>query len=153
LKKFRGQKRYYRNLELNADKFILDLSEDCWYDMWHTHIDWRGYSEISWKHHRLHIKILLEMFNKALNQLENYSKPYQIFIFIDFNNGSSDAIYFHTPSPQNKFPMKIDEIEWGIKPPIEFVDLIDLEKFQVGRLIKVDEKNYFIISKNHGVTI
>lgn len=44
MKKFRGKKRYFRNLEKEAslEAHDLDFSDASWFDFWHTHLDFYG---------------------------------------------------------------------------------------------------------------
>lgn len=39
LKKFRGKKRYFRNLWEEVNTFDLQLDPDDWFDFFHTHLD------------------------------------------------------------------------------------------------------------------
>ena len=68
MKKFRGQRRYYRSLASNFVHENLDF--DSWFDLWHTHIDWKGYGNLSWKHRKSHLEslfLLLKTLETKLN--------------------------------------------------------------------------------------
>lgn len=39
MKKFRGKKRYFRNLWEEVNTFDLQLDHDSWVYFWHTHLD------------------------------------------------------------------------------------------------------------------
>lgn len=58
----------------------------------------------------------------------SYSHPYQTWIYINKEDGSQDAIYFHTQNPHNsQFPLRFSDIKWGIEIPEFLKDLIDLK--------------------------
>lgn len=118
MKKFRGQSRYYKNLEKEVNIYRNYIKEDDeWYNMWHTHIDFRGYSNYSIKHHRKHILFLIELFQNILESAKHFNDLYQTWILINIEDGSQDAVYFHTQNPYIEFPVKFPEICWGIKIP------------------------------------
>ena len=153
MKKFRGQKRYYKQLESRVESFELDLNKDSWYNMWHTHFDWPGYSNLSWKHRHSHLIALKKVFDKSLQQLEGYQEPYQIFLFIDYYDGSADAIYFHTPNPYSNFPIKLEGIEWNVKPPQILKDLMDSKDLKIGFNLNESQKYYYVCSTKHGIDL
>ncbi|MFG3613892.1 hypothetical protein [Rummeliibacillus stabekisii] len=41
MKKFRGKRRYFRNLwrETKVNNYDLKIEKDSWFDLWHTHLD------------------------------------------------------------------------------------------------------------------
>ena len=82
VKKLRGKKRYYRNLYLRAALYNLRLTEDSWFDMWHTHLDWFGIGDQGLKPRKQHISALFELHTNLHHQLQAFSKPYQIWMTI-----------------------------------------------------------------------
>ena len=56
MKKQRGLKRYYNNLQTKNDDWsglnFID-PEKSWFDLWHTHFDWYGYGNHSFKKRKL----------------------------------------------------------------------------------------------------
>ena len=150
MKKFRGQKRYYRNLKRRVNTFRLDLDEGHWYDMWHTHIDWAGYSNLGIKHRRQHLELLFQLYRSVLNQVNEYSGRYQTWLIIQ-EDGSQDAAFFHTPNPNNEnFPIQFKEVKWGMVAPEIFRDLV-LNDLDIGLSENEQgEKYYFCRSPKHG---
>ncbi|MBF9237862.1 hypothetical protein I2I05_10695 [Hymenobacter sp. BT683] len=116
LKKHRGLKRYYKNLaiENDLDKFKwldLDNSETWRYD-WHLHFDWYGYGNNSFKRREPHLDKLFRHFNILIDRTKNIKSDFQLYsILLDFNS-SSDALFFHTPIPNNtQFLFKISDLQ------------------------------------------
>lgn len=71
LKKFRGKKRYFRNLWEEVNTFDLQLEHDSCVYFWHTHLDFFGVGKIR----REHIKafkdlIVLHQFDISYDQSE-----------------------------------------------------------------------------------
>lgn len=51
----RDLKKHYRGVKGDLRDFNIDLSEESWYRMWHTHIDWDGITAGSDKHRKIQI--------------------------------------------------------------------------------------------------
>lgn len=154
MKKLRGKKRYFGNLREEVNTCELNLDNDAWFDFWHTHLDFFGVGENSLKIRREHIKAHVALYNRLLKQLEEFEKPYQTWISIHEQDPISDAVYVHTPNPNdNYFPHKIEELAWNCKLPNTFKDLIDLHKFDVAYYKSEYEEVYFIQSKKQGIKL
>lgn len=128
MKRFRGQKRYYRNLARSAAEFSVDPE---WYHFDHTHVDWQGHGNISAKHRRSHFRAMLQMLENATRQLDSFGKPYQCFLMICPDAGD-DALYIHTPNPHSAFPFRLDDADWDVPAPFFLQGLVDTERFRVG---------------------
>src|SRR5262245_47114462 len=65
LKKLRGKKRYFRKALRRAESDIeiggISDSPDGWSNLWHAHVDWRGYGNRDSRLRRAHLRILLSM--------------------------------------------------------------------------------------------
>lgn len=135
MKKFRGKKRYFRNLkrEEKLDAYELDFTEGSWFDFWHTHLDWYGYGNLSLKIRKEHIKSQLILFNNLNEKLKEWGQPYQIWIELSHKDSSRDAVYVHTINPnEDNFPCKIPELNYEIKElPSFLLGIMDLNKFTV----------------------
>ena len=116
IKKHRGLKRYYKNLaiENDFDKITwLDfgnpstLKED-----WHLHLDWYGYGNDSFKRRKPHLDKLFRHFDILVDRTENWESDFQLYaILLDFHS-SSDALFFHTPNPNNsRFSFKVSDLQ------------------------------------------
>jgi hypothetical protein len=118
-KKFRGRRRYFRNLRRKAASFELALDASHWYDLWHHHFDWFGHGRFSVRHRREHLAALCVAFERALAQLAAADRPAQVFLSIaPERRAEHDAIYVHTPNPnRTPFPFVLDDVRWGITAP------------------------------------
>ncbi len=113
MKKFRGQKRYYRKLLHNDMEVYFSDLDFSWFNMFHYHPDHYGHGNLSWKHRSQHLKALIRQFNYLKARLSNTMTNYQIFCYIDVRDSSHDAIFMHTPNPnQDNFPFQISESEY-----------------------------------------
>lgn len=156
LKKFRGKKRYFRNLwqETVAEQYDLDFGKEGWFDLWHTHLDFYGLGNTSLKIRRTHIKAYIALHNSLLEKLETLGKPYQLWIELVDEDCSLDSVYIHTPNPnEDNFPLKIENINWNCPVPKYFKDLINLNEFHVGHYKRESNNCYLILSKNNVVTL
>jgi hypothetical protein len=116
IKKHRGLKRYYRNLALKTDFdkiawFNLGNS-DAWFDKWHLHFDWKGYGNGSFKKRKPHLDKLFRHFDLLADRAKEIKIGFQLYsVLLDFDS-SSDALYLHTPNPNNsQFPFKVADLQ------------------------------------------
>lgn len=154
-KKTRDLKRHYRDVESSVKDFNVDLSEEAWYRMWHTHLDWSGVTSISDKHRKIHILYYLKIFDKIKDLTESSERKFQTWIYLDGNDGSNDAVYFHTENPDGDFPYWLDKIEWEIESPKLLIGLLDLSEYRIGMLRGKSENvhSYIIQRKGLGLYI
>lgn len=147
MKKFRGKRRYFRNLQKEAatKHLRLDFGKASWFDIWHSHLDILGHGNRSIKIRREHIKAHIALYESLLKRLGNFEKPFQSWIEIDDQDAGSDAVYIHSPNPnEDNFPLKIANVNWLIELPTYFKDLIDPKKFEVGQY-RWESVTYFLI--------
>ncbi|CAM4030975.1 hypothetical protein [Lederbergia lenta] len=156
MKKFRGKKRYFRNIwqESTVEQYDLDFGKEGWFDFWHIHLDFYGYGNNSLKIRREHIKAHIALYNDLLEKLQTYEKTYQSWIELVEEDAGLDAVCIHTSTPnEDSFPFKIDSINWECKVPIKFKDLINLNEFNVGHYKWESNNSYIIQSQNKGIKL
>jgi hypothetical protein len=141
-KRTRDLKKHYRNIERELREFNIDMSEESWYQMWHTHLDWEGITTKSKKHRKIHILYYLKFLDKIDMQAKENKRNLQTWIYLSGDNGAYDAIYLHTQNPYSEFPIKFKNIDWDIEIPLIFTDLVDLSRFKIGKL-KGEKENVY----------
>lgn len=114
LKKHRGLRRYYKNLRVknsNWSALNFDDPEHAWFDLWHTHFDWRGYGNNSFKKRKPHLDKLFRHFDLLAEKAKSLQTDYQIWAtLIDFDS-YHDALFLHTPNPNHSnFPWTIKDL-------------------------------------------
>lgn len=130
------------------------------------HFSWQevSFEEISWKEKILpqfvggseysSINALFALYNRLLKQLEAFEKPYQTWICIHEQDPMLDAVYVHSPNPNDDdFPHKLEELEPNCKLPHTFKDLVDLHQFDVSCYRSECEEVYYIQSKAQGISL
>lgn len=104
----RPDERYYYRLIRKASLFRVDIEKREWLNLWHQHFDWEGFGDLSWRHRRRHLAVLLRALTRARVELKGSSKPNQLFATVHTRESASDAIYVHTENPHNtEFPCKL----------------------------------------------
>lgn len=152
MKKFRGKKRYFRNLWREVNNVNLKLDNEYWFDFWHNHLDFFGRGELSSKIRKEHIIAHLALYDNVLNQLEQFQKPYQTWVYISEDDPCLDAVYIHSFNPnEDNFPLKITSLKWDCNLPDRFKDLIDVDKFNVA--YDENDNAYVIQSKNQTIKL
>lgn len=115
MRRQRGLRRYYRNLDtqndLNKAKWLDFDNPDTWFDNWHLHFDWKGYGDRSFKRRKPHLDKLFRHFDLLVDKTRRLKKPFQLYaILLDYDS-SSDALFLHTPNPNNsQFPFTIESL-------------------------------------------
>lgn len=145
MKKFRGKRRYFRNLkkEAHVKNYDLDFSTDSWFDFWHTHIDFCGYGNDSIKIRKQHIQALFNLFHEANKELENWEKPYQLWIELSPEDSSMDALFIHSPNPnEENFPYEQPLNSMDVKRdlPSYVTDVIDVRHYQINSYETMEEE-------------
>lgn len=147
----RDLKKHYRGVERNLRNFNVDLSEEAWYRMWHTHLDWHGITSDSDKHRKLHILYYLKIFDKIGKQTRDNARDFQTWLYLDGEDGVNDALYFHTENPKGDFPYWLDNIEWNIEIPPILIGLLNLSMFNIGVLKSKKETTHSYIIQQKGL--
>jgi len=154
-KKCRGMKRRLRKVFLDAHQFSPALEPTDWYDFWHYHADWRGYGNLGWGYRCKFLIALANVFRRFSTQCANFSTPYQLWICINQDDAGQDAVFFHTPNPNNdNFPVKFSAVNWGISAIEDyFSNLLPPYKFRAGSQEHEGSLVFFIFSRELGVPI
>lgn len=154
-KRTRDLKKHYRIVERELREFEVDLSNESWYDLWHTHLDNDGLTNVSQKHRKIHILYYLKILKKIEMLTSNNERAFQTWILLDGHEGYYDAVYFHSKNPHNDFPIKFDNVIWNTEVPRVLEHLADLSKFNIGKF-KIDEEkaySYIIQKKGLGLSV
>ena len=113
-RKLRGKRRYYRKLNRWATNFCIDTSPGHWYDLWHDHPDLEGVGNRSGRARAAHLRALFRAFRNLVQQTRTWDTPHQIFLSVCAANAGQDAIYVHTPNPnETQFPHAFEGFTWS----------------------------------------
>lgn len=143
MKKFRGKRRYFRNLqkEQQLSAYPLDFSPDSWFDFWHVHLDFHGYGNDSQKIRTAHIRALLHLMRELDTALHRWGQPYQVWIELSRLDAGTDAVFVHTNNPNDhNFPHTVPSLSNRTGPLPDYLQSIDLKDYQ----IRLYEKQDFI---------
>ena len=114
MKKFRGQKKYFKRLETDndLDKAVwLNFDEpNIWLDNWHLHFDWKGLGNKSFKKRKPHLDKLIRHFEILEKETKKLQKDFQLYAVLLDNDSYYDALFVNTENPNNKFPWKYDNL-------------------------------------------
>ncbi len=116
-KHFRGKKAYFRRVHHDAAHFAIHPASDDWWDLWHYHADWRGWGNLRWRYRREHLRALVTVFQKIAAASEQFSTPFQTWIYLSGRDAGEDATYLHTPNRNGTaFPVELRNVTWGPSP-------------------------------------
>lgn len=145
MKKFRGKRRYFRNLQKEAHikNYDLDFSAESWFDFWHTHIDFCGHGNDAVNIRKQHLKALFNLFNEANKELEKCGKPYQLWIELCHEDASMDALFIHSPNPNaDNFPHQhsLNPVNVKTELPAYLTDIINVEEYKIASYEMIEEE-------------
>ena len=135
--------RYLTRQERNASTAISRLDMASWFDLYHTHLDWKS------KANRAKPMVALltyKLLQQAEASAESRREPIQVWATLCENTGDN-AIYLHSQNPnQTEFPYTFDGVEWGVTEPPEAQGIIN-STHEIGRRIYDSGAVYFIRRK------
>lgn len=104
-----------KELQLIIDNLDFTGSKSSYFDNWSTEFDWDGEGNKSREKRKHYLKLMLQFYNEAKLRLKNYPREYQLWIEIDLNDSAKDAVFIHTPNPnQSTFP-NLYQAKKGVK--------------------------------------
>lgn len=142
MKKFRGKKRYYKNLHKLSKYNYTERFDYEWYNYQHTHVDFYGYGNLGFGHRREHVAALFTLFELAKSKI---TLPiYQLWVVIEKDDAGQDALYIHTPNPNSSFPCKLDvTIAKGRNQLLQFLKSFNYDIYE-------NDYAYIIFDSNFG---
>jgi hypothetical protein len=142
--KVRGRRRYYRGILRDAAR--VEVRESGWYDRMHWHVDLPGLGNASWRERRSHLVALFAMFRDVLGKTATWVTPHQCWLQINAVDSSQDAVYLHTPNPNNDdFPIGFEWVEWDAAVPERLSEFMADQSWQFGRTD--DRWTYFYVRR------
>ena len=158
MKKLRGLRRYYKNLAIHNDferMSFLDFQNEpnAWFDRWHWHFDWNGLGDNNFKKRKPHLDKLFRHFEMLVEKVKYLKIEFQLFVLILDNHSSGDAIFLHTPNPNDiEFPLTWKNISEKCtlknKNLIEYINQLNEYEKLYGI---ADEPFCILIKKNTGI--
>ena len=96
-----------------------------WFDLWHTHVDWRGGGSKSADPRREYIRALFAAWERVEAFAAGLPCPWQSWLVFDEADSGQDAVYLHTPNPNHdNFPYEFEGVTWGATPPVWLADFL-----------------------------
>ena len=131
-RKFRGKRRYFRQVAARAAAFSLSPGPDSWWDLWHYHADWPGWGGLRWSYRRQHLAALAVVFATIARASARFATPFQSWLVLSTCAGG-DATFLHTPNPnRDDFPFAPEGFAWE---PLRDAELLAL--FPAGLALRV----------------
>ena len=105
-----------------------------WFDLWHTHVDWRGEGNASQDARRDCIRALFNAWKRVEAFGETLATPWQSWLVVDAADAGQDAVFLHTPNPnRDNFPYPFSDVAWGAVPPEWLAEFVAGDECEVGR--------------------
>jgi len=134
----------------------LDLSggEKSWFDLWHTHADWKGDGNNDWLTREKFIGELVDFYMDLKSKMKDFPRDYQLFILIIEEDSSQDSVYIHSKNPNDdNFPLKITKAENFVVKDRKLKNYIDSLAFTVIPFIYDNEQQYYLYDNKAGIPL
>jgi hypothetical protein len=106
-------------LQARSSAFSLELGPRAWFDLMHWHPDIDGIGNASPEARSACLAIARQLFDKALAELIVWGKPSQCWFIAQQDDSGEDALYIHTPNPnQQNFPYAFEDVIWQVAAPL-----------------------------------
>ncbi len=117
-----------------GEAFDCRVPESEWFDLWHVHPT-PGVSVApgpdEW---RVRLRRLLAAWERVEAEARRLSRSHQTWLVIDPADPGQDAVYLHTPNPnEDNFPYCFDGVAWGVEFPEELVEFVAGRGVEFGR--------------------
>ncbi|HBQ77671.1 MULTISPECIES: hypothetical protein [Exiguobacterium] len=131
MKKFRGKRRYFKNLELEFKSYSSPSYIDS--DDWHVHPDFYGHGNTSLRLRKAHLRIALSALQDMRQKLEEKQIEHQIYMTIAREDASQDALHVHTQNPVGTpFPLEqIQSLSLSADVPEWITDLFSTHAYTI----------------------
>ncbi|KAA5531798.1 hypothetical protein [Paenimyroides baculatum] len=127
---------------------------DSWFDLWHIHTDFEGEGNTDFVTRRTSLDKLLQEYKRYKCELEKYPHPYQIFMIIDENDSSEDAVYIHTKNPNSdNFPLKIEAGKDWTCTNKQLAEFMKQTNFYIVEATHSESKFYYLFECDTGVSL
>ncbi len=118
---------------------------DCWFDMWHTHVDWEGDGNTSRMYRHAQLRALFRLFRRIQATAQSKQLNAQVFAVVTACEPGQDAVFIHTTNPNGTpYPYLPSNVYWLESLPSWLAPHVVLERYQVGVQIWKAKKSYFI---------
>lgn len=128
--------------------------ESSWFDLWHAHSSCEDVDALDWNKRAACLQELIELYHYFQKQLEKYPKHFRLWIEVWENDPTQNAVYIHTPNPNNQnFPIAVED---GFEPDIPDMMLktwIEKQPFEKLTSKMQDDTVVYLFDPNVGITL
>jgi hypothetical protein len=126
-------------------RFKVRLPEPAeWFDLWHTHVDWRGEGNEQPEVRRQCARALFGALKRVAALVASQSGQWQSWLVFDVEDAGQDAVYLHTPNPnRDNFLYRFEGVTWGAIPPTWLAEFVT-DEMEVGRSVYDGTELYWI---------
>lgn len=135
-----------QQLQMSADSFALELSDESWFELMHWHPDIDGTGNASPTARGASILLAKQYLSTAMKALRGWSKASQCWCLLDPSDSGQDSVYVHTENPNHSsFPYEFEGVTWGVAAPAWVTDTFPPAAYVVGSSGEGSELLYWVV--------
>lgn len=137
--------QYWREMERAALQVLSRLDYSKWFDLWHTHPDWKGRGNQQ-GNRPASVELGLKLLREAETLSANAPRLIQAWLLVCADS-SDDAVYLHSESPNGTpFPYSFEGAEWESEVHPLLNQFVDRKTHNIGKIHYEDEV-VFVVAK------
>lgn len=124
------------------------LDFNSWFNLWHTHNDWKGQANASLPLRRLQLSKLLALQNFLRSKVRHRGAEVQVFVWVYEKDPGSDAVYMHSANPYNTpFPHEPPVEKWLNEVPRLLQGVVGLDNYRIGRTFYAGQGHAYYLER------
>ncbi|MGD8456749.1 MAG: hypothetical protein PVF83_10215 [Anaerolineales bacterium] len=113
-------------MEKSIEEIKDNLDFSSWFDLWHTHVDWKSEGQDNWSVRKQFLVKLFALYEILNQKMIQHNRIYQSFCIIDLEDSGQDSVYIHTENPNcDNYPLTLEVCGHDIElvhPLQEFIE-------------------------------
>jgi len=139
--------RYWAEMEQKALRSLSSLDMTSWFDLWHTHPDWKGKGNRCPENRMASIQLGYSLLKKAEELARVAPRSIQSWLAV-CPNSLDDGVYLHSENPNGTpFPYPFEGVEWGASDHPVLDAVVDSQRHRIGKALYDSEPVFFVTAK------
>ena len=140
--------RYWGAMRRDALRSLPCLDMTSWFDLWHTHPDWKGKGDRCVESRMAALELGYSLLLAAEELAGNAEKSVQSWLLV-CPNSRDDGVYLHSENPnETPFPYPFEGVKWGVSDHPLLNAVVDEERHRIGVAWYDSEPVFYVTAKS-----